>query len=408
MSLEAEMAKFHYVATRPDGRRATGVQKAKNRKRAERILQRRKLRNVRLTEQRTLLAFEVKSSRVKREEIMHLSRQLAAFVRAGLPVMEAVHVLGQEATNSAVRSMMADVEEGLHRGETISECLDRHPKIFPEYYRGILRSAELTGRLESVLDQLATYLERDLEARRKIKSAMVYPSLIIGLSMVTVIIMATFVLPRFEVFFASLDAKLPLATRMLLAVTNFMSQWWWAVLGGLGLVILVIVIALRTVGGRRMRDRIYLRLPIIGDTVRYALVERFCRILSSMASSGVSLPEALRVATESLRNMVFISALAQVSEAMLEGEGLAAPLARTGQFPATAARMIRVGEETGTLDMQLEFTARYYESELDYKLKKLTALIEPIVILAMGLIVGFVAIALVSAMYGIFRQVHIG
>lgn len=401
------MTKYHYVAIRPDGRKTTGVQKASNRRRAERILHRRKLRGVRLTEQKSFLQIELTAPRVKREEIMHLSRQIAAFVRAGLPLIEAVHTLSEEAKSTAIQRMMADVEEGLHRGETFSECLDRHPKVFPEFYRGILRSAELTGHLDTVLDQLATYLERDLEARRKIVAAMIYPLVIVGMSLLTVVILASFVLPRFQTFFISLDAKLPLATRILLAITQFTTHWWWAMLIALAGLALIIFVTLRTHSGRRARDRLYLRLPIIGETVRFALVERFCRILASMAAAGVSLPEALRVATESLRNLIFIHALAQVSEAMLEGEGLARPLSKTGLFPATAARMIRVGEETGTLDTQLEFTARYYESELDYRLKKLTAMIEPAVIITMGGIVGFVALALVSAMYGIFGQVAV-
>ncbi|MGE5830806.1 MAG: type II secretion system F family protein, partial [Micromonosporaceae bacterium] len=150
-----------------------------------------------------------------------------------------------------------------------------------------------------------------------------------------------------------------------------------------------------------------LRLPLIGPTVRFALVERFARILSSMASAGVPLPDALRVATASLRNRVFTRSFGGVGEAMLRGEGLAKPLADTGLFPSTAARMIHVDEQTGTLATQLEVTARYYEGELDYRLKKLIALFEPAVIVVMGLIVGFVAVALVSAMYGIYNQVSV-
>jgi type IV pilus assembly protein PilC len=231
--------------------------------------------------------------------------------------------------------------------------------------------------------------------------------MIIFMSLVTVIVLASFVLPRFETFFASLGAKLPLPTRMLLAFTGFVTTWWWLVLSVLAGLVLLVFLTVRTHGGRRLRDRFYLWIPVIGPTVRIALVERFCRVLGSMANSGVSLPEGLRVATESLRNLVFISALADVGEAMREGEGLAAPLADTGLFPVTAARMIRVGEDTGTLHVQLEFAARYYESELDYKIKNLVALVEPLVIMTMGLMVGFVAIALVSAMYGIFNQVQV-
>lgn len=401
------MGKYTYVATRMDGSRIKGVQKARSFRAAERALTRRRLRIIRLTEKKSILQTELFAPRVKREEIMHLSRQLAAFIRAGLPLIEAVQTLGEEARNPAVQRMMVDVEEGLHRGETLSECLERHPKIFPEFYRGILRSAELTGQLDSVLDQLAKYLERDLEASRKIKAAMIYPSAIAAMSTVTVVVLASFVLPRFKVFFAGLHAELPLTTRMLLAVTDFVVAWWWAMLSGLGVTGLVVFLALRTVSGRYTRDRFFLAIPVLGETIKFALVERFCRVLASMAGAGVSLPEALRVATESLRNLVFVRALTRVSESMLEGQGLAQPLAESGLFPSIAARMIHVGEETGTLDAQLEFTARYYESELDYKIKNLTALFEPLVIITMGLVVGFVAIALVSAMYGIFTQVTI-
>ena len=350
---------------------------------------------------------ELTAPRVKREEIMHLSRQLGAFVQAGLPLIDAVHTIGAEARNSSVRKMMRQVEDGLRGGDRLSDCLDRHPRIFPEFYRGIVRSAELTGQLDTVLEQLAKYLERDLEARRKIKAAMIYPAIVAAMSVVTVVVLAAFVLPRFAVFFESLHATLPLPTRMLLVVTGFLTDWWWAILLGIGLVALGIVAALRTQRGRYARDRLVLRLPVVGHTVQYALVERFSRILSSMVSSGIALPEALRVATDSLRNLVFMRSLGRVGESMMEGAGLAGPMAATGLLPTIAVQMIRVGEETGTLDRQLEVTARHYEGELDYKLKKLTAMFEPAVIVVMGLVVGFVAVALVTAMYGIFNQVKV-
>jgi type IV pilus assembly protein PilC len=401
------VAKYAYVAVSPDGRQVSGVEKAESRSVVELRLQARYFRDIRIAEKKNILQTEITPARVKRSEIMHLSRQLAAFIRAGLPLVEAVHALGEEGKNSTVRKMMAEVEAGLRRGEKLSDCLDRHPKIFPDYYRGIVRSAELTGQLDTVLDQLARYLERDLEARRKIKAALIYPAVIAVLSLVAIVVLAAFTLPRFRVFFRSLNAKLPLETRILLAVTDFFAHWWWAVAIGVVVVVGGTWLGLRTEGGRHARDRLLLKIPVIGPTVRYTLVERFCRILASMAAAGVALPDALRVATESLRNIVFTKALNEVGEAMLEGEGLARPLARTGLFPPTAARMIRVGEETGTLDAQLEVTARYYEGELDHKLKTLTSLFEPAVVVVMGVLVGFVAVALVRAMYGIFSQVTI-
>ena len=401
------MAKYSYVAMSATGQFAKGVEKADSREAAELALYERELRNIRVSEKKSFLKGEISAPRVKREQVMHLSRQLGAFIRAGIPLIDAVHTLGAEADNTSVRRMMTDVELRLRGGEKLSDCFDRHPKIFPEFYRGILRSAELTGQLDTVLDQLARYLERDLEARRKVKAATIYPAVIMVMSLVTVVVLATFVLPKFKDFFASLNAKLPLPTRMLLAVTDFLTKWWWALGVGTASAALIVFLALRTEVGRHARDRLVLAAPVLGVTVQFALVERFCRILASMVGAGVALPEALRVATESLRNLVFMRSLSGVGEAMLEGEGLAGPLIHSGLFPTTAAQMMRVGEETGTLDTQLAVTAEYYEGELDYKLKKLTALFEPIVIVFMGVIVGFVAIALVSAMYGVFRQVKV-
>jgi type IV pilus assembly protein PilC len=194
---------------------------------------------------------------------------------------------------------------------------------------------------------------------------------------------------------------------MLLAVTDFFTSWAWALALSAVTLGAVVATALRTEWGQYTKDRLLLAIPVIGSTIHFALVERFCRVLASMVSAGVSLPEALRVATESVHNRVYTRTLGGVSEAVLEGQGLATPLTKAGLFPAVAAQMLRVGEETGTLDTQLALTADYYESELEYKIKKLAAMFEPAVIIVMGIVVGFVAIALVSAMYGVFRQVKI-
>lgn len=401
------MPKYAYVGTTLKGEVVKGTEKAANRGDAEVLLYERHLHNLEVKEKVPLLQIEITGPRIKRDDVMHLSRQIAAFLRAGLPILDAVHALGEESENSSIRRMMNDIEDGLRGGERFSDCLEQYPKVFPAFYRGIVRSAELTGELDEVLGRLAIYLERDLEARRKIKSALIYPMAVAAMSVVTVVILAVYVLPKFKVFFASLHATLPWPTRALLAFTDFMGNWWWALLAGLGLVILATYATWNTTKGRYGIDKLLLKTPVLGETIQYALVERFCRVLASMVTAGVNLTEALRVATEALRNTVFVRGLNGVGEAMLEGEGLAAPLAQTQLFPGTATQMLRVGEETGTLDGQLEVTAAYYEVELDYKIKKLTSLFEPAVIIFMGLIVGFVAVALVSAMYGIFNQVKV-
>jgi type IV pilus assembly protein PilC len=276
--------------------------------------------------------------------------------------------------------------------------------VFPNYYIGILRSAEITGQLDVVLDQLSVYLERDLESRQKLKSAMTYPAIVLVMSIVTVVILVGFVLPRFTGFFKEFHAKLPLPTQMLLDFSDFTQQWWFAIIGGSFAIFISTYLFLKTDRGQLTKDRIFLRLPLFGDVVQYAVIERFCRIVSAMMKAGVPLPEAMQAAIEGANNRVYSDALSKAREAMLEGEGIAGPIGDTGLFPAAATQMLRVGEDTGTLDAQLDSAANYYARELDYKLKKVTSLAEPAIIIFMGLVVGFVAVALVSAMYGVFNQ----
>ncbi|MCU1432459.1 MAG: pilC [Actinotalea sp.] len=401
------MPKFAYVALGPDGTSATGVHDAPTLAAARMALVQQQLRVTKIEPKRRWTEFELSPSRVKPADLMHLIRQLSAFLRAGIPILDAIRILGEENASSAARRVLAAIGEDLRSGLTLSEATDRHPADFPDWYRGILRSAELTGNLDTVLDQLSSYIERDVEARRKIKAALTYPVIVFFMAIATVVILSVFVLPKFEDFFASLNAELPLTTRMLLGTTRFLGEWWWLIVTVLAVLTIAWLISLRTTAGRHLFHRVQLRTPVLGEAVRYAKIERFTRLLASMVNAGVPLPTAMGVATDSLKNLVFERALTRVRDAMLRGEGLAQPIAATHLFPGIAAQMIRVGEDTGTLDSQLEVAATFYERELDYKIAKVTSIIEPVVIIVMGGVVGFVAIALVSAMYGIFRTANV-
>ena len=282
-----------------------------------------------------------------------------------------------------------------------------HPEAFPRYYVAVLESAELTGTLDTVLLELATYLETDIEARSAVTSALIYPAVVAVMAVVTVIILATFVLPKFRTFFASLNAKLPLPTRMLLSVSSFISTWWWAIARVILVTVISFVALRRSRQGRAWLDSVLLKLPVAGSLLQAAIVERVCRVLASLVTAGVDLPRAMAVTAEASNNAVYNDGLNHIREQMMEGNGLAAPLAETGLFPAAARQMFRVGEETGTLDKQLTTAAAFYHRELEIKVKHFTSLFEPAIIIFMGLIVGFVAVALVSAMYGIYRQVNI-
>lgn len=356
---------------------------------------------------RRFAEFEITKKKVKRRELMHFSRQMAVFVRAGVPLLEAIEAINEEMDDKVFKKGLDDICGRIRGGQTFASAALAHPEIFPEVYSAILETAEYTGHLDDSLDRIAKYIERDLEARRKVKEAMFYPSIVFCLSIVVIVILTVFVIPKFETFFASFNAKLPLPTRILLNVAHFFSGWWFIPVGILLAIVAAGVLLTRTEAGREMRDRALLKTPMLGDLVRHAILERFCRILSAMVLSGVPLPEALVVTTAATNNAVYKKGLATAREGMLRGEGLAAPMAESGLFPAAARQMFKVGESTGTLDAQLEVAATYFDRELDYKLARFTALFEPAVILFAGLFVGFVAIALVSAMYGIYRQVHV-
>jgi type IV pilus assembly protein PilC len=356
-------------------------------------------------EKRSILRFEVTQKKVSRKEIMHFSRQLSVFITAGIPIMEALEVIEEETTERLFKRILNEMVEDLRAGDTFASAAAAHPEAFPRFYVGILESAELTGNLDTVLKQLAEYIERDVESRSVLTSALIYPAVVACMAVVVVIVLATFVMPRFVVFFKSLHAKLPLPTRMLLSMTAFFTNWWFLLAGFVAVCIIGIFVMRRTPGGRATFDSIVLKLPVMGLLVQAAVLERICRVLSSMLRAGVDLPQAMAVTADASNNAVYRNGLSAIKEEMMKGQGLAGPLARTELFPAAAKQMFRVGEETGTLDLQLETAAAYYRRELEVRVKHFTSLFEPAVIIFMGVVVGFVAVALVSAMYGIYNQV---
>ncbi len=401
------MEKFRYSALNENGMRVKGTESAATRGGAHIALLERGYTAVELSEKKNVLQFEITKKSVHRKDLMHFSRQLGVFVKAGIPIMEALEVISEETTDKLLKSAILDMIERLQAGDTFASAAAAHPEAFPNYYLGILGSAELTGTLDVVLEQLAEYIQRDIDARGKVTGALIYPAVVFVMAVVTVIILATFVLPRFKTFFESFHAKLPLPTRIMLSVASFFQNYWWAVLVGVILLVAAIMTVRRWEDGRAWLDSVVLKLPVLGDLVQAAIVERVCRILSSMISAGVSLPDAMAVTADASNNAVYKRGLSEVREEMIEGQGLSDPMARTGLFPGAARQMFRVGEETGTLDEQLELAASYYNREVDIRVNRFTSLFEPAVIIFMGLIVGFVAVALVSAMYGIYNQVHV-
>jgi type IV pilus assembly protein PilC len=399
------MPKFTYVATDADGTEVKGVIDGTSSSSAGLLLAERGLEPRTVVERKSIMQFEITKKKLARKDLMQFSRQLAVFLRSGIPVLDALEIIREEVSKKSILGpVLDDMVTMLRAGVPFSGTVRSHPEAFPPFYVGVVEAAEMTGNLDQALDEVADYIDRDVEARRKISSALFYPAVVFVMSIAVVIILSTFVLPRFRKFFDELNAELPLPTRMLLSATDFVSDWWFVLAGGVLAVVLFLVFAPKTEWGRKMRDVSMLKLPVIGDLLHTAIVERFCRTLSSMVRAGVALPDALMVTSSGTNNVVFRTGLDEVRTSMMRGEGLAGPIAQSGLFPGAAKQMIRVGEETGTLDAQLSTSAEYYGRELDFKITRFTNLFEPAVILFMGVVVGFVAIALVSAMYGVFQS----
>lgn len=344
---------------------------------------------------------------VKIEEVMNFSRQLSSFLRAGVPILDSLGVVAEENASKKMQEVVADMQRRLGAGSSFGDAISAQSKVFPGYFISVVRAAELTGHLDDALDELSGYMEREAAARRELKSALTYPVIVFCLAIVAVLIMSAYVLPKFKDFYSGLGAKLPLPTRMLLGFTNFMTNWWPLIL------VMFVVLAASgyaAIGGKHgkaRRDTFLLRLPAIGPLVKLAAIERFCRVLGALVHTGVPLPDAVQVAADSTNNTVFQEKLAVVREAMMRGDGLARPIMASGIFPPAARQMIRVGESTGSLDTQLHNAAVFYERELSFRLKRFTDMFEPAIILVVGGMVAFVAIAQISAMYSVYHQIKI-
>jgi len=399
--------KFRFSAAAVDGSVVTGVEKSPGVNIVRELLLERNLQPISIAEKKSILNLEITKKKVKKRDLMHLCRQLAVFIRAGVSVIEALSVLSEETSSKLMRTALDSIRVSLESGARFSEAAAEHPELFPGYTVEVMRSAELTGNLDEVMDQLGDYLDREIETEHKVKAALAYPSIVMLLAIVVSVVLVVYVLPKFKSFFASLNAKLPLPTRMLLAFANWIGKWGPYVGAALATAVVIAVLVARTQTGKALKDKAVLKIPVIGTLIHTAIIERFCRLLASMTVAGVALPEAIAVTTAATANTVFRRGLTEARGAMLRGEGLAGPLASTGLFPGAAKQMFAVGESTGNMDEQLRAAADYLDRELDYKIKRFTTLIEPAVIIAVGAIVGFVAIALISAMYGIFHQVKV-
>jgi len=402
-----KQAKYRYEGETIHGESVKGVIQGPSANAARNELAVKGIRVTKIAEKKGMQV-ELTKQKVPLVDIMHFSRQMATFLRAGVPMTEALNNLRLDAENDRFKAVLGDVLDRVVAGRSVTESLSLHADIFPTYFMALLGSAELTGRMDEAFDQLHAYIRRDVELTRAVRKALVYPCILLGVSLMVVVIIVVFAIPKFADFFKDFGAELPLPTRMLMSLADFVQSPSGLILGLVivGLVVGVVVYV-RTPGGRRNLHGLQLKIPAINTVVTYSSTERFTRVLAALLDAGVPLPEALPTAIDCSNNLVYKERLAGAMEGTLTGQGFADPLASTELFPNAVIQMVRVGERTGELSDQLNNAANFYEEELSYAVDKLTAYFEPMMILFIGVVVGFVALAMVSAMYGVYNQVEL-
>ncbi len=400
---------YRYIAFDQEGRRVEGWLDVPDEAAAERVLWDRGLTVAQLTPaRRELRLWRVLPTffGVKRRDLIVFSRQLATLLSSGISILPALRLLGEQSTSKPLREVLGEVADAVERGQSFSAALAAHPYAFPPLYTRTIAIGERTGNLEEVLRRLATYLERAQEISRRLREALAYPIFVLLVAVFVVILMLTVALPPMVQLFENFGAELPWTTRTLIALTRLASTYGPFVF----VVALVLTVGLAwwgtTPSGRRVRDAIALRLPLVGQVVLQGEVARFARTAATLVQAGLPLSEVMELAVSAAGNTVVAEALERVRIAMLAGQGLSTPLAAESIFPPLLAQMARVGEESGTLEENLDTVADFYEEEMDRKMRFLVSLVEPALTIFVGLIVGFIALSMVMPMYSVLSSIR--
>ncbi|MCH8188196.1 MAG: type II secretion system F family protein [Proteobacteria bacterium] len=359
---------------------------------------------IRADETRGAGALKIKGLRggPSQKEIALLTRELATLLHAGLPLERALSTLADISDNGAVRILMGRIRDSVRGGSTLADALETYDQIFPTFYSGMVRAGEAGGNLEAVLTRLADTLQKSRAIRENVKSALQYPILVLLLAGVTVVVLMTAVIPEFRPLFDDTGTPLPMATRVVVGISDFFRAYWWALAGGLAFFTYALHRHNRTVSGRLRRDRLVLKLPLFGSLVTQINVARFCRTLGTLMSNGVTILGALSMATETLENRALAESVAEVRGRLQKGEGLTRPLRETGRFPGLALQLIEVGEESGQLETMLLRVADIYEEETERTIGRLLGLLVPVITIGLGVVVAFIIGSLLSAMLSVY------
>ncbi|MGE4603028.1 MAG: type II secretion system F family protein [Planctomycetota bacterium] len=415
------MKKYDYSSRNPQGKSVTGTLEAETESEAVQELRRRGLtvtsiRGGKSQLRNRLFPFKfpgIKASkgekkirgRVPRKELVPVARQLATMFQSGIPLVESLEVIEEQAENPALKAVLGDIASEVRQGKDFSTSLARHPRVFDDIFVNMVRAGEVSGQLDDVLDRLAIHMEESEELRGEIKGAMTYP--VVSLILIGVISLGllVFVLPSFEQMFTEMKTELPVLTVIVMTMSDFAISNFYLIIAGFIGSFFAYKALVRTVRGERLRDWMLLKIPVFGPLIQKTILSRFSSTFATLIRSGVPILGALEIVGTTTGNVHFADAIADSAESVRQGESIGKPLARSGRFPPMVTRMVTIGERSGSLEQLLEKVAQFYDQEVRATVKQLTSLIEPFLICIMGGIVGTMVIAMFLPLLSIFSAV---
>ena len=345
-------------------------------------------------------------AKVKTKDLYIFCRQLHTMINAGANISNALDVLKKQTTNKKLKKSLHEAHDDVQKGISFSEALGKHKDVFPELLINMINTGEVSGNLDIIMSRMASHFEKENKVNNQLKSAMVYPTVLGVLSVVVVTFLLTFIMPTFTGMFESSGVALPAPTRIAMETSKFIRTKWYILLVVIGGGIYGIRYYAKTPVGRLSIDKVKLKLPIIKDTTEKVIVSRFTRTLSTVLTSGVSLVQALEVVQKVVGNKVAEKSLEKIKDKLLKGVSLGEAIGDESLFPEMLHSMIKIGEESGALDDILDKTANFYDEELESSLKRLTTMIEPLMIIVMGVVIGFIVIAMMMPMFEMTKTIQ--
>ena len=331
---------------------------------------------------------------VKQGEVGIFTRQLSVMIDAGLPIVQCLEILASQQENKRFQEILYNIKANVEEGMTFADSLRRHPKIFNPLYTNLVEAGETGGIMDTILQRLSLYIEKSQSIKRQVKSAMIYPAVILSVTVIVIVVLMIWVIPAFAKIFEGMGAELPTLTKFVINMSYFVKDYFLIVIAVVGGIIALLYYYYQTKQGRMVIDRIKLNLPVFGDLLRKVSIARFTRTLGTLISSGVSILDALEITARTSGNAVIEKAVMKTRESIAEGKTIAEPLKETDEFPPMVTSMIGVGEQTGALDTMLQKIADFYDEEVDVAVAGLTALLEPVMIVVLGVVIGFIVIAM--------------